>query len=528
MEKNYFILRNYTVEPLFNGVDGCAFSGYNDTHFDKDYKYYLWFYTFPIKAQEHLVAEEIEFLGKNLAFIADAIPIDSTLLCFTISETVRFRLTSENKIITALTNYNNLIRELARRKQNIKVLEFDTFASNYSVSEITDYRHFYMSQVPVNPKLAKDFREWFSLKIKAIEGKRKKCLVLDLDNTLWGGILGEDGIAGIKMGNTYPGNCFSDFQSYIKEIKKTGVILAICSKNNASDVEELFKKRSDMVLSPDDFAATRINWNNKVDNIKDLAKELNIGTDSIVFIDDTAFEREHVMSLLPEVMVPEFPKQPYELTGFIKEIYNSWFQVYELTDEDAGKTEQYKQNALRQKAIVQHSSMDDFLREMQIVLKISESNPVNFPRIAQMTQKTNQFNLTTRRYTDIEISGMVKSGYKIWDASVSDKFGDNGITALAIVKIVGENANIDTFLMSCRILGRGVEKAFLSYIINKLYEKGITTIEASYMPTEKNIQVNDFYENNGFELVNQDEKGEKQYKFYPNSILSIDDAFGIK
>ncbi len=527
MKKNYFIFRNYTVEPLFNGIDGCAFSGYNDINYEKGYRYYLWFYTVPLKASGDLVADEIDFIGKNLKYITETIPDNSTLLCTTINGPDGFRFINNRKVKDAIAGYNNMIRELSGQKQNIKVLEFDSFCSKYSSSELIDFRHFYMSQVAINPRLAKDFREWFMRKVDAVEGKRKKCLVLDLDNTLWGGILGEDGVSGILMGNSYPGNCYIDFQSNIKEIKNTGVILTICSKNNASDVEDVFNSREDMVLSPGDFAATRINWNNKVDNIKDIAKELNIGTDSMVFIDDSKFERELVKSSLPEVIVPDFPAHPYELTDFIQEVYTRWFQVYELTEEDKRKTEQYRQNALRQKAIEQHSSMDDFLKEMEIVLKVSESNPIHFPRIAQMTQKTNQFNLTTRRYTETDITGMSKSGYLIWDASVSDKFGDSGITALAIVKKEGAKAEIDSFLMSCRILGRGIEKVFINHIINQLHTKGIRSISASFIPTEKNMQVRDFYEKSGFELVDKKEDNEKTYKLSQIFIRNIDDAYTV-
>lgn len=511
MDKNLFIFRNYTIEPLFNSFSGCKFSGYSNLDFIDGYKYYIWLYTIPIKPNHVIIANEINFYRKNLQFIAKKLPATNTLICFTISEVDNFSFTHDYSIVNAISKYNSTIYELAENNKNIKVVDFKSFTTKYKSSELIDYRHFYMSQVPINPKFSNDFGEWFKHKINAIESIRKKCLILDLDNTLWGGILGEDGISGIKLGNTYPGNCFSDFQSYIKEIKNTGVILAICSKNNLVDVDQVFEKRDDMILNVDDFAAVRINWQNKVDNIKELALELNIGTDSMVFIDDSPFEREQVQTMLPEVVVPLFPKQPYLLVDFIKEVYNSWFQTYELTAEDAIKTEQYQQNTKRQEAISTRGNMEDFIKEMEIELTISESNQVHIPRIAQMTQKTNQFNLTTIRYTETEISNMLEKGTVIWDAAVSDKFGDSGITALAIVRVEKSSAIIESFLLSCRVLGRGIETTFLNYILNQLFDRGIINISASFSPTSKNMQVSSFYDNSGFTLISPANSLEKKY-----------------
>lgn len=513
MAKDYYIFRNYTVEPLFDKIEGCKFSGYSALDFPDGYKYYIWFYFLPFKANRSTIAAEVDFFSKNLELVASKAPSNTTLLCLTMTNTEPISFIAYDPAVKAIEMYNNFIFELAAKNRNIKVIDFNSFTFKYSLGELFDNRHFYMSLVPINPKLADDFTSWFQQKVNAIEGKRKKCLVVDLDNTLWGGILGEDGIAGIKLGNTYPGNCYTDFQSYIREIKNTGIILAICSKNNKADVDELFEKRDDMILTKDDFAIIKTNWSSKVDNIRLIAGELNIGTDSMVFLDDSPFECEQIRTMLPEVDVPNFPKQPYLLVEFIKEVYNQWFQTYELTAEDKVKTGQYKQNALRQKAVAQHENFEGFLKEMEIVLSISESNPLHIPRIAQLTQKTNQFNLTTIRYTEADIKKMMESdNFKIWDAAVSDKFGDSGITALAIVKIKDDTAEIDSFLLSCRILGRGIETTFLNYILNQLFERGIKNITASFFPTTKNMQVKSYYDDSGFGLVSKDKTGAKTYK----------------
>jgi len=511
MPQNFFIFRNYTVEPLFDHLEGCSFSGYNEIGFSAGFKYYVWFYLMPMGANRDSLAAEIDFYRQRLNHVLNQVPETTPIICFTLWNTVPEGFAMPDPVHGAVRDYNNHVFNLAKENRQIKVVDFSTFASGYGTKELIDKRHFYLSQVPVSPRLARNFNQWFQQKIRAIEGIRKKCLVLDMDNTLWGGILGEDGVSGIQLGNTYPGNCYRDFQSWIKEIKNTGVILALCSKNNPEDVQQAFSQRDEMVLKSADFSALRISWKNKAENLIEIAQELNIGIDSLVFIDDSPFEREQVKSMLPDVVVPDFPKQPYLLVDFIQEVYNQWFQVYELTEEDKSKSVQYQQNAQRRQLLNAFDTEEQFLKEMDIKLTISENNPVHIPRIAQMTQKTNQFNLTTKRYTEAEINNLISKGYLVWDVAVSDKFGDNGITALAIVKTEGLTAEIESFMLSCRILGRGIENAFLNVVLNSLFEKGIREITASFIPTAKNVQVEKFYDRNGFEMIEAVNKAEKKY-----------------
>ena len=527
MSQNFFIFRNYTVEPLFDHLEGCSFSGYNEIEFSAGFKYYVWFYFMPSGANRTALADEIDFFKQRLIHVAGHIPNTASLLCITIWNTTPGGFTTADPIGEAIKSYNDSIFELAAGNRQIKVLDFSTFASGYGTKELIDKRHFYLSQVPVSPRLARNFNQWFLQKIRAIEGIRKKCLVLDMDNTLWGGILGEDGVSGIQLGNTYPGNCYRDFQSWIKEIQNTGVILALCSKNNPEDVQQAFSQRDEMVLKSADFSALRINWKNKAENLIEIAQELNIGIDSLVFIDDSPFEREQVKSMLPDVVVPDFPKQPYLLVDFIQEVYNQWFQVYELTEEDKSKSVQYQQNAQRRQLLNAFDTEEQFLKEMDIKLTISENNPVHIPRIAQMTQKTNQFNLTTKRYTPADINNLISKGYLVWDVAVSDKFGDNGITALAIVKTEGLTAEIDSFMLSCRILGRGIENAFLNTVLNKLFEKGIREVKASFIPTAKNGQVEKFYDRNGFELIDVQNTDRKDYHLELTKKLNMSDLYTI-
>ncbi len=527
MDKRIFIFRNFISEPLFDKISGCKFSGYGETDFETGYQYYIWFYSMLLKVNLQKTTSKIDFYIKNIEFLKDKIPSGNTFLYIKITDSEAFDFVADDPVRKMLNQYNDFIYYLANIKDNIKAIDFNTFKSTYSRDKLLDNRHFFMSQLPVNPKLADDFRKWFLQKIDALEGKRKKCLVLDLDNTLWCGILGEDGISGIKLGNTYHVNCFVSLQAYLKEIKNTGIILTICSKNNAGNVKQLFVPRDDMVLKEKDFIVKKNIWKNKSYNINEIAQELNIGTNSIVFVNDCKFECEQVKMMLPEVVIPEFPKQPYMFVNFVKDLYNNWFQVYQLTVEDRKTTEQYRQNTLRRKSVAQHGTVEDFLRQMEVHLIFPKSNPMHLPRIAQMTQKTNQFNFITKRYTESDVRAMLENGSIIWDAAVADKCGDNRITATAILKIEDDNAEIDSFLLNCQILGRGIETAFLNIVFNRLFYKGFKTVVASYILTTKSKQIADFYHDNGFGLVSTDSGQTKIFAIGTHKKKPISDFFEI-
>lgn len=511
MKKDFYIFRNLTVEPLFNQIEGCGFSGYDELDFPEGYKYYVWFYVLPFGKERNKQAEEIDFMKKRLRHLISNLPSESKLLCFTMTNTDSSIYDVRDSVSKSLRQYNDYIYNQAGKISSVQAIDFNSFTSLYGLSELFDRRYWYMAQMPINPKLAGDFQNWFRQKINAVEGIRKKCLIVDLDNTLWGGVLGEEGLAGIQLGNTYPGNCYSHLQTLIKELKNSGTLLSICSKNNQEIVEQVFSQREDMVLQLDDFVSLKINWKSKVENIKEIARELNVGLDSMVFVDDDPFEREQIKAFIPEVIVPEFPEHPYQLFDFMSDLRNQWFQIYDLTDEDKRKTEQYRENSERQNFRVKHDSQESFLKAMQIQLTFTVSSDLHLPRIAQITQKTNQFNLTTKRYTETELAYLAKQNYMFADIAVSDKFGDSGITASAIVKIDNHKAEIDSFLLSCRILGRGIETAFLYLVLNRLLEKNVTDVFALYIPTEKNIQVEQFYDDHGFQLISTNAEGQKKY-----------------
>ncbi len=371
----------------------------------------------------------------------------------------------------------------------------------------------YMSSTPISEKAIKLIADKIRKIIRAISTARKKCLILDMDNTLWGGVLGEDGPFGIKCSPTGEGAVFYDFQTSIKKLKDLGVILTIASKNNMEDVDELFRVNDNLYLSKDDFSIMKVNWNRKSENIIEIAEELNIGLDSMVFIDDNPAEREQVRIELPDVVVPEFPSNTYNLNSFIEEIYEEYFFTITATEEDKMKTKQYIENAQRNNVKSEFNSYEEYLDYLDIKLDIREVLHEDIERAAQLTQKTNQFNLTTRRYTENDIKQMKEDkNIKVLIGEAKDRFGDYGKIILAIYKTENKRCIIDTFLMSCRAMGRNIETNFLNKIEKDLKEIGVEVIEGVYIPTKKNKPAQDFYIKNNYELLEENEKEVKYIK----------------
>lgn len=503
----YFVFRNNTIERFF--PQDYAFSGYDDISvIPVKTEGYVWFYQAPMYCDSELTVEAICGFQDKFAFVLTQIDANKNLIALTMEYVYSVSLTEDDYAVRqAIESYNVSLFNAEKTHPNLKVLDYSEFTHNYPIVELLDWKFYFIGQMGINPKLTVDFKSWWNRKLESIALKRKKCIVLDLDNTIWGGVIGEDGVCGIKIGGDYPGKAYLFFQKSLLQLSKTGVILCICSKNNMSDVCEAWDKNPFIVLKKEHFAAYRINWQDKATNIKELAQELNIGLDSIVFVDDNPTERELVKQMLPTVSVPEFPAQPYELPEFFRNLLNEYFKVYSTTGEDRNKTEQYKANAARARAQHSFSDFAAFLESLNIRITIETANEFNIPRIAQMTQKTNQFNLTTKRYSDADVRDCLEKGWKIWCISVSDRFGDSGITGTIFVK----GDTIDTLLLSCRILGKGIEKAFLHKVLFLLREHGLKKVCANYKPTAKNAQVADFYDRCGFSCVAEETDGTKSY-----------------
>jgi FkbH-like protein len=521
-----FIYRNHTVEYLFD--NSAEFSGYGDVSLpSRDYENIVLFYQLdPSKTTESQI-EEIEEIKSKITLITNLIT-DKRIVVFTLQHNYLNNWQIKHAELSAAINDFNTryLKEISSVNSSVKIIEINQFFQQQNFYKV-DWRFLLTSQMIINPKFAKSFKKWFFIQLEFISLKRKKCIVLDCDNTLWGGVVGEDGVHGVKLGQDYPGNAFKSFQELLFNLSQKGIILAVCSKNNLADVEELWKNNPNNLINDKVLSAYRINWQNKAENIKSIAEELNIGTDSFVFIDDNPIERELVREFLPEVVVPDFPQKPYELVDFFWNVYNEYFSTFELSSEDLNKTEQYKENFFRNESKKIFADMDDYLASLHIVVDIIPADDGNISRLAQMTQKTNQFNLRTQRYTEEELKVKINGGSHIFCANVKDKFGDNGITIECIIDERQDELFLDTYLLSCRILGREIEKVTLLSIIKKLTFGTNKILKAEFIPSKKNAMSKDFLDKVGFVLESESDEGVKKYYFNPDQNIEIKDYYTI-
>jgi len=389
-------------------------------------------------------------------------------------------------------DFNQKIMKNYLNSENVFVYDFDKFVAKNGEDNVFDYSQFFFGDLKISieylPVLGQDLMKY----LIGYLGITKKCIVLDLDNTLWGGIVGEDGFNGIKLGPEPPGNAFMEFQRVLLSLHQRGIILAINSKNNFEDAIKVIKEHPYMVLKEEHFASMRINWKDKVTNMKELVKEINIGLDSLVFIDDDPVNREFVKSVFPEILVVDLSNDPSTYAFKIENIID--FSVLKITDEDRNRGKMYlkqkKINELEESA----SDLQTFLSQLDLKIFIKDVNEFSLPRVSQLILKTNQFNLTTKRYQELDVEKMIQDpNFIVGCAQVEDKFGDNGITGVFIIKKENEKEwRIDTFLMSCRIMGRDVEKGIMAYIVNKAKENKIEKIKADFLPTQKNKPIENF------------------------------------
>lgn len=415
--------------------------------------------------------------------------------------------------INFIQRLNEKFYEYANNHDNIIIHDLLYVASCYGLDKWSNpfYWHMYKYalEVPAIPTLA------FSLSkiIKAIYGKNKKALVMDLDNTMWGGIIGEDGMDGITLGeDTSIGQVYNAFQKYIKEQKDLGVLLNINSKNDYENAI-IGLNHPDSVLKEEDFLCIKANWENKDRNMREIADELNIGADSFVFIDDSPSERKIVRDNIEGIAVPEVSK-PEEYIHIIDR--NGYFETISFTKEDKEKNKLYKENMVRKQKENQFSNYEDFLNSLKMKAEILPFNKLYLERITQLTNKSNQFNLTTKRYSTSDMEEVLDNPkYISLYGKLSDMFGDNGIVALTIGEIKGNELHIDLWLMSCRVLKRDMEVAMMDTLVELAGTKGIEKIYGYYYPTSKNKMVENFYEERGFILLKED-NGNKTYSLDVN------------
>jgi len=397
---------------------------------------------------------------------------------------------------------------------NARILEVCDILQAISVDAAIDWRLFYSAKSPYTIAFFKEYATLVKAPIRALYGKAKKVLVLDCDNTLWGGIIGEDGLDGVILGSGKPhGAIYAEIQHIALTLQRRGVLLALCSKNNPEDVDEMLQRHPEMVIKDHHLAIKRVNWSDKATNIRAIAEALNVGLDSLVFVDDSSFEIELLREQLPEVATLLVPSRIVDYPRNFRTISNLFFQLAEAP-EDRNKTEQYRLEASRQELRKTYDNIEDYLRSLSLRITIYADDQKLAARIAQLSQKTNQFNLTTRRYAEQEITTLIEAtNATVYAFRVSDKFGDYGIAGAAILRRKdSRTTEIDTFLMSCRVLGRNVESAFLQYLLGTLRAECVETVQSAFIATAKNGQVASFYDEAGFILTASD-GGTKNYAF---------------
>jgi FkbH-like protein len=406
---------------------------------------------------------------------------------------------------------NVKLSDALRNESAVFIFDFDSFITKYGEVNVFDYRQYLVGDIKVSlnyiPYLAEELMGY----IKPAVGINRKCIVLDLDNTLWGGIVGEDRFEGIALSPKAPGMAFVEFQRVLLALYQRGIILAINSRNNKDEALGVIREHPHMVLKEDNFASIRINWNDKISNMREIAEELNIGLDSIVYFDDDPINRELMSMALPEVMTVDLPRDPSLYAPTLMNLND--FNTLHITDEDKKRGQMYAQDRKRSELEKSITNLEDFLIQLGIKVKIKKADEFTIPRIAQLVLKTNQFNLTTNRYQEEDIRKFAQDkNMLVGCAQVQDKFGDNGITGAFIVKKDNNYSEwvIDTFLLSCRIMGRGVEDAIMEYVLEEAKKAGITKIKAQYVPTKKNKPCEQFLPKFGFQ------KEEEYWVFCPH------------
>lgn len=406
---------------------------------------------------------------------------------------------------------NARLAEVARsRYKNVYIVDEDRVQARSGKAEATDPRLWLTARMAWSEKTLSGLAREYIRYLKPHHALSRKCIVLDMDNTLWGGVIGEDGVDGIQLGPDAPGSAFVAFQRELERLWRRGILLALSSKNNQDDVAPVFEHHSHMVLKPSHFAAQRINWLPKAQNIREIAQELNIGLDSLVFLDDNPVERAKVRAELPQVLTPELPTDPAYYRQALLDL--DVFETLVVTEEDRHRNRLYADQKARRdfesQLTTASGSLEDYLTLLDMVVEIEPVNPGSLPRVAQLTNKTNQFNLTTRRYSEARIDEMMARGCEAYTTRVTDRFGDNGIVGVAIIGPGTQFGwEIDTLLLSCRVMGRGIETALLAFLADRVREQGGTSICGWFLPTAKNSPVKDLYQQHAFTLIEQTTDG---------------------
>jgi len=417
---------------------------------------------------------------------------------------------SETGQRSAITQINSALRTLALEQSGVYVLDFNQLVACHGYYSWHDERKWLTVRLPIASQHLIDLaKEWLRF-LHPLTGKVAKVLAVDLDNTLWKGVIGEDGLEGIQLGVEYPGAAFQEIQRALLELHARGILLAICSKNNPDDAMEALEKHPGMLLRPSHFAAVRTNWQDKSQNLREIAAELNLGTDAVAFLDDNPLERQQVRDDLPEVTVIDLPHDPIEFARSVREC--PVFERLSLSQEDQQRGAIYRAQRDRQELEQNVCSREDFYRSLQQEAEIAPMERATVPRIAQLIGKTNQFNLTTRRYTEQQLLELWGSpDWNCFSIAVRDRFGDNGLVGVAITQLKQACdhtvCEIDTFILSCRVIGRTIETAFFWFLADHARSRGARYLQGWFLPTKKNIPARDFYPTHGMQKKDENEQG---------------------
>jgi FkbH-like protein len=394
----------------------------------------------------------------------------------------------------------------------VTIHDVDQLASAAGRWAWSDERFFHQAKLPCSPEHLVDYAHSLASLIIAQLGAARKCLVLDLDNTLWGGVIGDDGLGGIRLGQGDPeGEAFIGFQRYVKSLGARGVILAVCSKNDDAIAREVFEKHSEMVLRLEDISCFVANWDDKAANLARIAERLNIGINSLVFFDDNPAERSIVRQLQPDVAVPEVPAEP---AHYIRALdTHRYFEAMAISAEDLKRTQFYRADLQRQELESTVSDVDSFLKSIDMVARIGPVVDATLERTVQLINRSNQFNLTTRRYSNADLIGLLSNeSWMTRTISLCDRFGDNGLISVLLAREDGDALVIDTWVMSCRVLKRGVERLLLNSLAAYARSRGLGSIVGEYIPTQKNGLVRDHYRNLGFSPMGNHQAGPSRWE----------------
>lgn len=551
---NIAFLRNITIEPLVPFVKFLCFShGFRPNIYINDYDQIMQEVLDPGSVLYHQcpdviviclkletlseklifnfaslkpaqIDEEIERVGSFVTSIITAIRKNSKavilLNSFEIPVYPSFGILDyqdKAKQVHKIRNLNLDLLKTLNEHINAYIIDSELLMSRVGYANFIDHRYWHIGHAPYREAANRAFAKEYMKFILALKGRNKKCLVLDCDNTLWGGIVGEDGINKIDLGLMWPGSAYREFQQTIFNLYSRGVMLALCSKNNEQDVMEVLEKHPEMILKKNNFVTFEINWQDKAQNLRKIASDLNIGLDSLVFIDDDNFEVSLINKVLPEVTTILLPEDPSDFRQLLDSC--GYFDTIYLSEEDKSRTEMYKSEIKRQKEKEGFTDLEDYFRHLGMEVFISRVDDPTLSRVMQLIQRTNQFNLTTKRYLEsdlLELAGSNKAD--VHCLRLKDRFGDYGIVGVSVLIYEHEMCVIDSFLISCRVIGRGVEDVFLKFCIDTAVKKGFREIIGVYVPSGKNGIVNEFYPKHNFQFKNEND-GIKRYIFVENAVF---------